>query len=161
MTTPASGHDHDACIAGALTRAADLCARRGARLTDLRREVLELIWQDHTAVKAYDLLGRLGGGEASASAKPPTVYRALDFLLAHGLIHRLESLNAYVGCPDPDHAHEGTFLICDGCGAVIELRLDALDALLERGADALRFAVRRRTVEMRGACATCRGEEGA
>lgn len=150
-------HDHGACIEGALVRASDLCARRGARLTALRREVLELIWQDHTAVKAYDLLGRLGRSEGGA--KPPTVYRALDFLLAHGLIHRLESLNAYVGCPEPDQAHDGTFLICDGCGAVSELRLDALDALLERGADAESFAVRRRTVEMRGACVACRGED--
>lgn len=159
MTAQSIDHDHAACIDGALHRAAALCARRGARLTDLRREVLELIWQDHTAVKAYQLLGRLGGG--AGGAKPPTVYRALDFLLAHGLIHRLESLNAYVGCPEPDHDHDGAFLICEGCGEVRELRLDALVAMLERGASDENFAVHRRTVELRGACAACREDGGS
>ena len=77
----------------------ELCARRGARLTRLRRRVLELVWQGHAAVKAYDLLAELD--RKDATAKPPTVYRALDFLMAHGLVHRLESLNSYVGCPQP------------------------------------------------------------
>lgn len=159
MIPAANDHDHGACIDGALERATALCARRGARLTALRREVLELIWQDHTAVKAYDLLGRLA--RSQGGAKPPTVYRALDFLLAHGLIHRLESVNAYVGCPDPGRAHDGTFLICDACGEVHELDIDGLDPLLADGAGALGFAVRHRTVEMRGACAACKaGERG-
>ena len=113
-----SHHDHEQCVDDALSKAAVLCTRRGARLTRLRRRVLELVWQGHAAVKAYDILHELGS--AAGTAKPPTVYRALDFLMAHGLVHRLESLNAYVGCPDPDAAHEGQFLICDACGAVSE-----------------------------------------
>src|SRR5918995_5952602 len=112
----APDHDHARCIDAALDRAAALCARRGARLTELRRRVLELVWQGHAAVKAYDVLDRLG--RKAGSAKPPTVYRALDFLIAHGLVHRLESLNAYVGCPMPDASHEGQFLICGACGGV-------------------------------------------
>src|SRR5262249_31814588 len=86
-------HDHQACVAEALDKAALLCDRRGARLTELRLRVLELVWRSHAPVGAYEVLGLLQqrGGKRAA---PPTVYRALDFLLEHGLIHRLESLNA-------------------------------------------------------------------
>src|SRR5690606_9768433 len=121
---PADDHDHAACIDAALDRAAELCARRGARLTRLRRRVLELVWQGHAAVKAYDLLAELE--RKGASAKPPTVYRALDFLMAHGLVHRLESLNSYVGCPQPDAPHAGQFLICDSCGTGREFEASAI-----------------------------------
>jgi len=152
-------HDHGLCIDSALARADGLCDRRGARLTALRRRVLELVWQDHTAVKAYDLLRQLGEqpGAASASVKPPTVYRALDFLLAHGLIHRLESLNAYVGCPHPDRAHDGSFLICERCGKVREVGSEALDSLLDEAATDHDFTLRARTVELRGICRPCQG----
>ena len=93
------------------------CAReRGVRLTPLRRRVLELVWGSHRAVKAYDLLAALG--DAVGAAKPPTVYRALEFLMAQGLVHRIDSLNAFVGCPQPDHRHSAQFLICGGCGDV-------------------------------------------
>jgi Fur family transcriptional regulator, zinc uptake regulator len=154
MAEPAVNHDHDRCIDAALARAADLCARRGARLTAQRRRVLELVWSGHSAVKAYDLLDELGRG--AASAKPPTVYRALDFLIAHGLVHRLESMNAYVGCPDPDGRHEGQFLICDDCGLVRELRAPRLErAIAAQAADA-GFAVTQQTVEVRGTCRSCR-----
>lgn len=145
-------HDHESCIERALEQAASLCARRGARLTALRRRVLELVWQDHTAVKAYHLLGRLG-----AEAKPPTVYRALDFLLAHGLIHRLESVNAFVGCPNPAERHDGHFLICDRCGAVCEFELPTVEREIHAAAQAAGFQVDQRTVEARGACQLCQG----
>ena len=151
--TLVTDHDHAACIDAALDRAAELCARRGARLTRLRRRVLELVWQGHEAVKAYDVLERLG--RAPGAAKPPTVYRALDFLMAHGLVHRLESLNAYVGCPQPEASHSGRFLICDGCGDVTEFESRAIkDAIADR-ADELKFAIRDETVEVRGLCQRC------
>ena len=150
----APGHDHGPCIQGALERAAVLCARRGARLTPLRRRVLELVWQGHTAVKAYDLLGRLGA--EPGTAKPPIVYRTLDFLLAHGLIHKLESVNAFVGCPNPGERHDGQFLICDHCGEVRELEVPAIEAGLGAAAAAAGFQVAQKTVEARGACLLCR-----
>jgi Fur family zinc uptake transcriptional regulator len=156
---PAVDHDHALCIDAALDRAAVLCSRRGARLTKLRRRVLELLWQGHSAVKAYDLLGELdrGGG----AAKPPTVYRALDFLIAHGLVHRLESLNAYVGCPQPEAAHDGQFLICDACGTVSEFEAAAIEAAIAGQAADLGFAIGQRTVEVRGICRSCRGAANA
>ena len=147
-------HDHDLCVDDALQKAAVLCTRRGARLTRLRRRVLELVWQGHAAVKAYDILDELGS--AAGSARPPTVYRALDFLIAHGLVHRLESLNAYVGCPEPDAAHEGQFLICDACGTVSEFEAPPIQAAIAEQAAAQDFAVARQTVEVRGLCQPCR-----
>ena len=149
----ASEHDHARCIDDALQKAATLCARRGARLTLLRRRVLELVWQRHGAVKAYDILDELGSG--GGSGKPPTVYRALDFLIAHGLVHRLESLNAYVGCPVPDASHEGQFLICDGCGGVAEFAAPAIGQAIAEQAARQRFTVAGQTVEVRGTCRSC------
>jgi Fur family zinc uptake transcriptional regulator len=147
-------HDHGLCIEEALERAAALCARRGARLTPLRRHVLELVCQGHRAVKAYEILHQLGSDDGAA--KPPTVYRALDFLIAHGLVHRLESLNAFVGCPAPDHRHDGQFLICEGCGQVDELNAPPIRAAIADQAAERRFRVDRRTVEIRGLCSACR-----
>ena len=147
-------HDHAACIDAALDRAAALCSHRGARLTRLRRRVLELVWQGHAAVKAYDLLAELD--RKHSSAKPPTVYRALDFLIAHGLVHRLESLNAYVGCPQPEAPHEGQFLICDSCGNVSEFEALAIQDAIARQAADLGLVVAQQTVEVRGTCRTCR-----
>ena len=145
-------HDHTACIDAALDRAGELCTRRGARLTRLRRRVLELVWQGHAAVKAYDLLAEL---DRKGPAKPPTVYRALDFLMAHGLVHRLESLNAYVGCPQPEAPHDGQFLICEACGQVSEFEAAAIQDAIEIQAADLGFAVGQQTVEVRGVCRDC------
>jgi Fur family zinc uptake transcriptional regulator len=146
-------HDHAACIDAALDRAGELCARRGARLTRLRRRVLELVWQGHAAVKAYDLLAELD--RKRGAAKPPTVYRALDFLIAHGLVHRLESLNAYVGCPQPEAPHDGQFLICEACGQVSEFEARAILRAIETQAADLGFAVGQPMVEVRGVCRGC------
>lgn len=148
-------HDHTLCVDAALDKAAALCSRRGARLTRLRRRVLELVWQSHQAVKAYDLLGELD--RSDGAAKPPTVYRALDFLMAHGLVHRLESLNAYVGCPKPEAPHDGQFLICNACGLVSEFAAPAIETVIAGQAADLGFAVGQHTIEVRGICRSCRG----
>jgi Fur family transcriptional regulator, zinc uptake regulator len=154
QASPPADHDHALCIDAALDNATALCARRGARLTTLRRRVLELVWRGHSAVKAYELLGELdhGGG----GAKPPTVYRALDFLIAHGLVHRLESMNAYVGCPRPGSPHDGQFLICGACGTVSEFTAPAIHGAIAREAAGLGFKVGQQTIEVHGVCRDCR-----
>ncbi len=146
-------HDHEACIGGALDRAAALCGRRGARLTDLRRRVLELVWQKHAPVGAYALLEELR--REGRGAAPPTVYRALDFLLEHGLVHRIESLNAFVGCPRPDRDHVSQFLICSDCNGVAEIDDAGIGSAVSRGAAAAGFVVNRLTIEMQGLCPRC------
>ncbi|HZB93769.1 MAG TPA: Fur family transcriptional regulator [Stellaceae bacterium] len=149
-----ASHDHDSCIEDALDRAAQLCAARGARLTELRRQVLQLVWRGHEPVGAYAVLEALRRSHAGAA--PPTVYRALDFLIEHGLIHRIESLNAYVGCPRPERPHVSQFLICGGCGATAELDDPAMAAAVLRRAGELGFLVEQQTIELRGLCPRCR-----
>jgi Fur family zinc uptake transcriptional regulator len=147
-------HNHERCISQALLRAEGLCADSGARLTALRRAVLVHIWRGHAPVKAYEILDRLGG--TPGTAKPPTVYRALRFLRERGLVHRLESLNAFVGCARPDARHEGQFLICTACGVVREIGAARIAAAVARGARAAGFTVARQTIEVFGRCARCR-----
>ena len=148
------GHDHRHCVADALGRAEALCAVRGARLTKLRRRVFELIWASHAPVGAYDVLRRLS--EEHAPAAPPTVYRAIEFLLEQGLIHRIESLNAFVGCCDPaEEQHSGQFLICEICGCTAELLDPKISRAIEQSASRAGFAVTSSTVEVRGICPGC------
>lgn len=147
-------HDHQNCIDTALDEAAALCGRRGVKLTVLRRRVLELIWDRHQPTGAYAILDALRAENQKAA--PPTVYRALEFLHAHGLIHRIESLNAYIGCVRPDHPHAGQFLICQACGATCELQDEEIVAAVGRSASRLGFRALRQTVEITGLCPDCR-----
>ncbi|SMF53460.1 Fur family transcriptional regulator, zinc uptake regulator [Tistlia consotensis] len=154
LAFPTARHDHAACIAEALDRAERLCAERGERLTTLRRQVLELVWSGHAPQGAYDLLEQLG--QARGRVAPPTVYRALEFLQAQGLIHRIESLNAFIGCPIPEERHSGQFFICRLCGLAAELDVGAIDRAIDREATRLGFTIERRTVELQGLCRACR-----
>jgi Fur family zinc uptake transcriptional regulator len=148
-----------------LDHAAAACARRGAQLTELRRQVLRLVLDSDQPVGAYALLDRLKATRAGAA--PPTVYRALDFLLEQGLIHKVERLNAYVGCVEaaqhpPDcgcaegeHDHPHQFLICGRCGATTEISDAQVAAALTAAASRSGFTLRRATVEAEGLCARC------
>ncbi len=149
----AAGHDHGKCIARALAAAEDICAAQNVKLTDLRRRVLELIWDRHAPVRAYDLLDQLRAERRGAA--PPTVYRALEFLIEAGLVHRIESLNAYVGCGEPAASHGGQFLICAECDRVAELDDDEISHRISERAQRLDFAVRRQTIEIMGLCGQC------
>ncbi|GHE19551.1 Fur family transcriptional regulator [Halomonas urumqiensis] len=130
------------------------CEQRGARFTPIRRRVLEMIAATTGGLKAYDLLDQLT--TEHAAARPPTVYRALEFLIDQGLVHRIESLNAYVACPCPEHVHGFQLLICKQCGLVEELHLDDVDAQLALRARELGFRVERQTIELLGSCEACR-----
>lgn len=141
-----------------LERAAALCAKRGARLTELRRDVLALILSAPGPTGAYDLLDRLRAKRGAAA--PPTVYRALAFLQEQGLVHRIERLDAFVGCLDghadgPDHGDGVQFLICRQCGQVREMEDAALSRALSDAAGRRGFRVARATVEAEGVCADC------
>lgn len=144
-------HRHDA---GAFVRTvAEACEQRGLRLTPLRLRVLEMIAASDKPAKAYDLLDRLK--DERAGAAPPTVYRALDFLLENSFIHKLESINAYVSCHHPEEAHQVPFLICDSCASAVEICDERVATLLGEQAREHGFRPRAQTLEVHGLCAGC------
>ncbi len=143
-------HDHSGCIAETLGAAEALCAREGLKFTPLRRRVLEILLTGHKALGAYEILDRLG--EDGFSAKPPTAYRALEFLTTHGLAHKIESLNAYIACTHPGEAHDPAFLICTDCETVAETEAPAA---VGPAAKAAGFKVKATTVEATGTCPAC------
>jgi len=140
-----------------LKRAAEACARDGGRLTETRRRVLALVLAAKEPVGAYALLDRLKAEKANAT--PVTVYRALGFLQEHGLVHKVERLNAFIGCSEPDehhhHGHAAQFLICRTCGTVTEMEDAGIVASVDRAAALTGFRPARATVEVEGACASC------
>jgi Fur family zinc uptake transcriptional regulator len=141
-------------IETALARAQRVCALRGARMTPVRRRVLELILRADQPIKAYALLAQLE--EERGKLGPPTVYRALDFLLAHKLVHKVETSNAFVACGDVEHSHESQFVICEDCGTTEEIRDDDIVETLRRLGEGRGFAVERQVIEARGRCPACR-----
>ena len=130
------------------------CKNENLRLTPTRRRVLELMLAAGGPVKAYDLLDKLKAEQPTAA--PPTVYRALDFLLEHHFIHRLETLNAFVSCVQPEEQHQGYFLICDQCDAVTEIPDQKLSAELAKHAAAAGFEPERQVIEVYGHCQDCK-----
>jgi len=152
----ACNQSHGVCIADALSRAEQICRSEGERFTELRRQVLQLVWSDHKPVKAYDLLSALAAKRSGVA--PATVYRTLDFLRDRGLVHKLESLNAYTGCAGPHNEHQGYFLICERCQQIKELDSHPINQVLEKFARQQRFLIKKETVELAGICADCLGE---
>lgn len=147
---------HLACgletVADSLRQAETLCEKRGGRLTPLRKRVLTLLLESEGPAKAYDLLDQLG---EKGAAKPPSVYRSLDFLLEMGLAHRIESLNAFVPCGHWDHGHAAVFLICDSCGSAGELHAGDSTRKLAAEVEGVGFRMRSAVMEIRGLCAEC------
>jgi Fur family transcriptional regulator, zinc uptake regulator len=136
-----------------LEEAEAICRQAGARLTRLRRQVLGLLLEAEGPVTAYELLDRL---RAERSATPAGVYRSLDFLLAHGLVHRLDSRKAFVACIHPDHPHVSQFLICRRCGTAVEVEDERISSVVGEWSQRLGFEVEAESLEVSGSCATCR-----
>ena len=139
--------------------AVSICEGRGVQMTELRRRVLELLWAKGRPTGAYELIKAVKP-RGSRPVGPPTVYRALEFLMAQGLVSRIESLNAYVPCVHPERDHDCLFFICNGCRASVELEDPRIGGLLAEDAAGLGFVATRRTVEVEGMCARC-AEAGA
>jgi Fur family transcriptional regulator, zinc uptake regulator len=144
-------------IESALSRAQLICTMRGARLTPVRRRVLELILASDQPTGAYALLAELQRGRGKLG--PPTVYRALEFLLAHKLIHRVETSSAFIACCDIEHPHESQFMICEDCGATEELCDEDIVQSLRRLGERRGFAIERQVIEARGLCPACRAAQ--
>lgn len=147
----APADDHGARL---LDEAERYCQEHGLRLTPGRRSVLAMIVRQPGAVKAYDLLGALT--QPGARVMPPVVYRALDFWVAHGFVHRVASLNAYVACGHPLHNHGCQLLICDRCGQAVEVCNPRLRECIEETARAHGFRFEKVALEIHGCCPPCR-----
>ncbi|MBK1643829.1 transcriptional repressor [Thiocapsa imhoffii] len=141
-----------------LTRAESICQQRGVRLTTQRRRVLAILCASNRPLGAYEILEAMRDGARTLA--PPTVYRALDFLLEHGLVHKIESMHAFVGCNHPEHPHSSQFLICHDCGVVTEIDDAAVTQSLGSAADVSGFRAQRRVVEVIGTCAQCAEKNG-
>jgi Fur family transcriptional regulator, zinc uptake regulator len=153
-TFPAPDHDHGRCAADALDHAEHVCAQRAQKLTPLRRQVLQALLSSHRPLGAYEVIEELATGAARPA--PITVYRALDFLMANGLVHRIESRNAYLACAhDHDRAALVAFLICERCGAVGEIPAAPIADSLKAAAGASGFAPKLSVVEITGTCTHC------
>ena len=151
-------HDHAACRKGGLAEVERRCATQGLHLTPVRRRALEILLSEHRALGAYDLLAHLSA--EGLGAQPPVAYRALDFLVKAGLAHKIEALNAYVGCVHPGEDHAPAFLICRGCRSVAEAETSPTKSRLGDAARAAGFRIERSVVEAEGLCPACQ-ETGA
>ena len=154
---PARDHDHARCSAQAIAHAEALCRERGARLTPIRRRVLEALAASHQPLGAYDLMARLA--DSGPRPAPITIYRALEFLVDNGLVHRIESRNAFVACIN-NHGSgiPVVFLICERCGIVGEAPSAAVGQTLAAAARRAGFTPKTPVIEITGICSHCATE---
>lgn len=150
--------NHQHCIDDAMKNAHRICANKKLRLTATREQVLRLVWQSHRPLGAYELLDMLSNASDKRIA-PPTVYRALEFLLEVGLIHRINSLNAYIGCPEPSTTHPSYFFICTGCNNAQECSSDTLHQQVQQAGDSMGFSIQQQWLEVLGVCQDCQSRE--
>jgi Fur family transcriptional regulator, zinc uptake regulator len=153
-TFPAPDHDHNRCTAEAIDHAERVCEQRAQKFTPIRRQVLQALLSSHRPLGAYEVIDELA--KSMPRPAPITVYRALDFLMGNGLVHRIESRNAYLACAhDHDAAAMVAFLICDDCGSVGEIPAAPVAQSLNDAARASGFAPKLSVVEIAGICAHC------
>lgn len=151
---PAPDHDHNRCAADAINHAEQVCKLRAQKFTPIRRQVLQALLSSHRPVGAYEVIDDLA--KSMPRPAPITVYRALDFLIENGLVHRIESRNAYLACAhDHDAGSMVAFLICERCGSVGEIPAVPVAQSLNSAARASGFAPKLSVVEITGICAHC------
>ena len=152
-------HDHMDCVRRVLDEAERRVSERSANFTPVRRQALEILLESHAAMPAYGLLKRLD--EDGFGSQPPVAYRALDFLMEQGFVHKVERLNAFVACMYPYEAHTPAFLICRNCRSVAETCTEPAPAALRHEAQAAGFAIERAVMEAEGLCRACASEQAA
>lgn len=146
-------HNHDACVQGGMAAAQARCAQEGLRFTSVRQKTLEILLQEHRALGAYDVLDRLR--EEGFGSQPPVAYRALDFLVENGFVHKIEKLNAFVACANPGTTHSPAFMICRECDSVAETQSMPARGALGDAAKAAGFVIEKTVVEAEGLCPSC------
>lgn len=154
ILNPFKTHNHKTCIKTAFINAEHICAQHNLRFTAIRRDVFSVIWGSHQPITAYDILRELRTNKPNA--EPPTVYRALEFLLENDLIHRIESLNAYIGCDHIGNVHRCQFLICCHCHKAVELSCEnSINQAIFSEAEEYQFKIDKQIIEIQGTCKQC------
>lgn len=148
-----SRHNHSECIRLGLDTAEAYCQSRGLQFTPIRRRVLEILLAEHNARGAYEILDRLR--EEGFGSQPPVVYRALDFLVANGFVHKIEHLNAFIACAERASNHNPVFLICRSCDSIVETQTDLVKGVMGRMVKSVGFRAERSVVEVEGLCVSC------
>lgn len=159
QATVYSDHDHSECIARALQAVSEVCERRGLRLTPLRKQILEIIWRSHKPIGAYSIMHELADISFREQVAPPTVYRSLDFLLKHRLVHRVHSQNAFIGRRNPSAPGCEALLICTECGHAEEVPTRAIEQTINLSANERKFSVNEQVLEIIGCCRFCRAKK--
>jgi len=144
---------HKHCVTEALKKGEEICNANGLKFTAIRRKVLELVWESHKPAKAYDILEKLA--KEDGSPVPPTVYRALDFLLENGLVHKINTLNAFVGCTHPGPNNQCYFLICSECNEVTECCASQIGKAIGQSVNNNSFVMESVCLEIQGICESC------
>jgi Fur family zinc uptake transcriptional regulator len=151
---PHADHDHGKCASAAISHAEAVCMKKGQRLTPLRRQVLEVLLARHHPMGAYDIIEDVAKHDKRPA--PMTIYRSLDFLMEAGLVHRIESRNAYLACVQDHGADKMTaFFICDTCGMAGEANLPGVSQKLAQAAKEAGFTPKASVIEISGTCAEC------
>lgn len=145
-------HDHGQCMSEAMTAAETYCLENKLQFTPVRRRVLEILLAEHKAMGAYDILPQLA--EEGLGSQPPVIYRALDFLVNNGFVHKIARMNAYVACNHPGKTHSPAFMICRSCTTVVETESRPA-AGLNQAADTIGFEIEATVVEAEGLCPKC------
>jgi len=150
-------HNHQGCVEHALQTAEQICLKKEVRLTGIRKNILKLICASHKAIGAYELLDLFR--EQDPKAKPVTIYRALDFLMEAGLVHKIESLNAFIACLQAETQHKSAILICELCKNAYEIDATPVYESLYSLSETVQFKPQCLTLELHGLCVNCRKKE--
>ena len=137
-----------------LALAEALCRERGVQLTPLRQRILTALWRADRPLGAYELMEAIKD-EQVRPIGPPTVYRSLDFLIAQGLVTKVESSNVYTPCLHPERQHTCMFLLCSHCGNAMELESSVIEREIRKHAEKFDFDPTQSVIEVKGTCTTC------
>ena len=150
-------HDHEVCATNALAAARCACIARGLKLTPVRETVPNILLESHASLGDYDILEKLA--LEGFRSQPPVAYRALDFLVEHGFVHKIERLNAFIACTYSGEGHSPTFLICKRCNQVAEAMSVPISTTLGKAAKAIGFSIDKTVLEAEGLCPRCQQDD--
>ena len=154
MNSVKKNHDHRKCSKKVIQNAEETCLKFSLNFTPIRKKVLEIISSNHKPSRAYDLLEKLR--DDGFCDKPPTIYRALDFLIENKIVHKLNTINAYVACFDEESEEISCFLICEMCQEIEEFHNKNLNKVLTNIGKKRGIEIKNLNLEIGFKCQECK-----